>query len=188
MACTWPSSLTATSSHGAAAPPGCSRSGPTPPRASRCPCSRRAWRSPWHSRSSRSWSGSSSSPARAFRPPRPSLGFLPVDLRHEAIVLETDRYRIEGKLTLPREGYRSRLSDYVNQRDREFFAINEATLTALDAPDDVRHVSFLMVARRHVRMVTLAAEESFATDDSAPAPPARKSPAPRATKRTTGSA
>src|SRR2546422_10660687 len=89
-----------------------------------------------------------------------------LDLRHEDIILETDRYRIEGKLTLPREGYRSRLSDYVNQRDREFFAINEATLTALDAPDQVRHASFLMVARRHVRMVTLAAEESFADHDS----------------------
>jgi hypothetical protein len=103
-----------------------------------------------------------------------------VDLRHEAIVLETDRYRIEGKLTLPREGYRSRLSDYVNQRDREFFAINEVTLTALDAPDQVRSASFVMVARRHVRMVTLAAEESFGADEA-------KAAAPRATKRTTGS-
>jgi hypothetical protein len=99
-------------------------------------------------------------------------------------VLETDRYRIEGKLTLPREGYRSRLSDYVNQRDREFFAINEATLTALDAPDEVRHASFLMVARRHVRMVTLAGEESFAGDHGG----ASAATAPRATKRTTGSA
>jgi hypothetical protein len=106
-----------------------------------------------------------------------------VDLRHEAIVLETDRYRIEGKLTLPREGYRSRLSDYVNQRDREFFAINEATLTSLDAPDQVRYTSFLMVARRHVRMVTLAAEETFADHDSPVA-----AAEPRATKRTTGSA
>ena len=104
-----------------------------------------------------------------------------MDLRHEAIVLETDRYRIEGKLTLPREGYRSRLSDYVNQRDREFFAINEATLTALDAPDEVRSASFVMVARRHIRMVTLAAEESFGADES-------KGAEPRATKRTTGSA
>jgi len=108
-----------------------------------------------------------------------------VDLRHEAIVLETDRYRIEGKLTLPREGYRSRLSDYVNQRDREFFAINEATMTALDAPDHVRHAAFLMVARRHVRMVTLAAEESFAGDEAGGG---AKASAPRATKRTTGSA
>jgi hypothetical protein len=84
-----------------------------------------------------------------------------MDMRHEDIILETDRYRIEGKLTLPREGYRSRLSDYVNQRDREFFALNDATVTALDAPEQIRHASFLMVARVHVRIVALAAEESF---------------------------
>src|SRR5947209_16109235 len=53
---------------------------------------------------------------------------LAVDLREEEIVLETDRYRIAGKLTLPREGYRSRLSDYVNQRDREFFALSAVTI------------------------------------------------------------
>src|SRR3954447_12816316 len=89
-----------------------------------------------------------------------------LDLRHEDIILETDRYRIEGKLTLPREGYRSRLSDYVNQRDREFFAINDAVVTALDAPEVTRNASFLMVARAHVRIVALAAEESFGlTDD-----------------------
>ena len=84
-----------------------------------------------------------------------------LDLRHEDIILETDRYRIEGKLTLPREGYRSRLSDYVNQRDREFFAINDAEVTPLDAPEVTRHASFLMVSRAHVRLVALAAEESF---------------------------
>ena len=84
-----------------------------------------------------------------------------MDMRHEDIILETDRYRIEGKLTLPREGYRSRLSDYVNQRDREFFALNDARVTALDAPEQQRSASFLMVARTHVRIVALAAEESF---------------------------
>ena len=84
-----------------------------------------------------------------------------MDMRHEDIILETDRYRIEGKLTLPREGYRSRLSDYVNQRDLEFFALNDAVVTALDAPEQTRQASFLMVARSHVRIVALAAEESF---------------------------
>ncbi|HEX8074496.1 MAG TPA: hypothetical protein VF545_05895 [Thermoleophilaceae bacterium] len=88
-----------------------------------------------------------------------------MDLRQEEVVLETDRYRIEGQLTLPREGYRSRLSDYVNQRDREFFAINDATVTALDAPEVTRHASFIMVSRAHVRIVALAAEESFGTTD-----------------------
>src|SRR5437016_8863186 len=84
-----------------------------------------------------------------------------LDLRHEDIILETDRYRIQGKLTLPKEGYRSRLSDYVNQRDREFFAISAAQVTGLDAPEVTRYASFLMVARGHVRLVALALEESF---------------------------
>jgi hypothetical protein len=92
-----------------------------------------------------------------------------MDMRHEDIILETDRYRIEGKLTLPREGYRSRLSDYVNQRDREFFALNDATVTALDAPEQIRNASFLMVARSHVRIVALAAEESFGRPAGEPA-------------------
>jgi len=76
-----------------------------------------------------------------------------LDLRLENIILETDRWRIEGQLTLPAEGYRSRLSDYVNQRDREFFSIQDATLTSLDRPDDVQQMQFLMIARRHIRLI-----------------------------------
>ena len=76
-----------------------------------------------------------------------------LDLRLEQITLETDRWRIEGQLTLPAEGYRSRLSDYVNQRDREFFSIQDATLTALDSPDVVEERAFVMVARRHIRLI-----------------------------------
>jgi hypothetical protein len=77
-----------------------------------------------------------------------------VDHRLEKVIVETDRYRIEGKLTLPREGYRSRLSDYVNQRDRDFFAFQDVTLTPLSGESRSRVVPFLMVARRHVVMVT----------------------------------
>jgi hypothetical protein len=85
-----------------------------------------------------------------------------VDLRLEQIVLETDRWRIEGQLTLPREGYRSRLSDYVNQRDREFFTLSDATVTALDSPDDNRKSSFLMVGRSHVRLIASATDSGGA--------------------------
>jgi hypothetical protein len=77
-----------------------------------------------------------------------------VDHRLEKVIVETERYRIEGKLTLPREGYRSRLSDYVNQRDRDFFAFQDATLTPLAGDGEARQAPFLMVARRHVVMVT----------------------------------
>ena len=77
-----------------------------------------------------------------------------MDHRLETVTVETDRYRIEGKLTLPREGYRSRLSDYVNQRDRDFFAFSDATMTPLAGDGEPRAVPFLMVARRHVVLVT----------------------------------
>ena len=76
-----------------------------------------------------------------------------MDHRLEQIVVETDRWRIEGNLTLPREGYRSRLSDFVNQRDREFFSIQDATMTALDRPDETQQAQFVMIARRHIRLI-----------------------------------
>ncbi|MEA2440259.1 MAG: hypothetical protein QOH76_1683 [Thermoleophilaceae bacterium] len=72
------------------------------------------------------------------------------------MVLETDRYRISGTLTLPREGYRSRLSDYVNQRDREFFTLSGVTVMELDSPDRTREAAFLMVGRSHVRLIAPA--------------------------------
>jgi hypothetical protein len=86
-----------------------------------------------------------------------------MDLREEQVVLETSRYRIVGTLTLPREGYRSRLSDYVNQRDREFFAVSDASISALDDAESTRTASFIMVARRHITLVALAGEEEFAS-------------------------
>ena len=74
-------------------------------------------------------------------------------MRREPVVIETVRYRIEGKLTLPREGYRSRLSDFVNQRDRDFFSISDAMVTILDSTDAPRHVPFVMVARSQIVLV-----------------------------------
>ena len=47
-------------------------------------------------------------------------------------MVETDRYRVEGMMTLPREGYRSRVSDHVNRRDTEFFTMVDCELVSLD--------------------------------------------------------
>ncbi len=85
-----------------------------------------------------------------------------MDLRKERVVVETDRYRVEGNMTLPTEGYRSRLSDFVNQRDREFFAIQDATVTPLDGSTDPNGVAFMLVARRHIRVVVPAEDDSSA--------------------------
>jgi hypothetical protein len=81
-----------------------------------------------------------------------------VDVRQEKVVVETDRYRIEGSLTLPREGYRSRLSDHINRRDSEFFTILDASLTALDGSGRDWQAPVLMLARRHIRLVVPASE------------------------------
>ena len=81
-----------------------------------------------------------------------------MDVRQEDVVVETDRYRIEGKLTLPREGYRSRLSDHVNRRDQEFFTIQDATLTSLDGSGRDWSAPVLMLARRHIRLIVPASE------------------------------
>jgi hypothetical protein len=76
-----------------------------------------------------------------------------MDLRRARVVVETDRYRVEGEMTLPKEGYRSRLSDHVNRRDQEFFTIQEATLTAIDGSGRDWKAPVIMLARRHIRLV-----------------------------------
>ena len=75
-----------------------------------------------------------------------------MDLRREQVVVEIERYRIQGALHLPAEGYRSRLSDYMNQREAEFLPMTGCTVTALET-HQVREVEFLLVARRHVRLI-----------------------------------
>ena len=79
-----------------------------------------------------------------------------MDQRRERVVVETDRYRVEGDLTLPREGYRSRLSDHLNRRDLEFLAIEDARLTAIDGSDRDWSAPVVMLARRHVRLIVPA--------------------------------
>lgn len=70
-------------------------------------------------------------------------------------MLETDRYRIEGSMTLPAVGYRSRLSDHLNRRDVEFFTIQDALLSPHGGGEDW-HAPVVMIARRHVRLVVPA--------------------------------
>ena len=57
-----------------------------------------------------------------------------MDNRIERIVLETDRHRIVGDLTLPRDGYRSRLSDYLNQGEIAFIPLTDAEIEVIEEP------------------------------------------------------
>jgi hypothetical protein len=76
-----------------------------------------------------------------------------VEVRLERVVVETDRYRVEGDITLPLEGYRSRLSDYVNRQDQEFLVLVNAELNALDGSGRDWSTPVLMLSRRHIRLV-----------------------------------
>jgi hypothetical protein len=74
-----------------------------------------------------------------------------MESRIERVVLETDRHRIVGDVTLPREGYRSRLSDFLNRGDLDFIPVVNAELSPLNggAPETR---SFIAVARTHVQL------------------------------------
>jgi hypothetical protein len=78
-----------------------------------------------------------------------------MDLRKERVVVETDRYRVTGLMTLPAEGFRSRVSDHINREDLTFLTIEEAELSPLDGGESWT-APVLMLARDHVRLVTPA--------------------------------
>ena len=81
-----------------------------------------------------------------------------MDARRERIRIETQRHRIEGVITLAREGYRSRVSDVLNASERDFLTLTEVTVRPLDGGPLERH-SFMSVARAHITFAVLASEE-----------------------------
>ncbi len=72
--------------------------------------------------------------------------------RDQRIVAETDRHRVTGVLHLPRDGYRSRLTDYLNASERAFLALTDVEISNLDGTDAQRR-PFLALALSHVVLV-----------------------------------
>jgi hypothetical protein len=76
-----------------------------------------------------------------------------MEQRRARVRLETVRHRIEGCLTLPRDGYRSRVSDYLNTAERgPFLSLTEVTLEPFDGGPSEQH-RFLAVSRSQVVFV-----------------------------------
>lgn len=71
-----------------------------------------------------------------------------MEQRDSRILVETERHRITGTLSLPRDGYRSRLTDYLNADERTFLALTEVELERLDAGGggEPEHCDFLALA------------------------------------------
>ena len=74
-----------------------------------------------------------------------------MESRIERIVLETEASRIVGDLSLPREGYRSRLSDFLNRGELEFVPLVNVEISSLDGGTRYER-GFAVVARRHIQL------------------------------------
>ena len=71
-----------------------------------------------------------------------------VQKRH--VVLETDRYRIVGEITLPQDGYRNRFSDLLNQDSRFFIPVVNAEISPIGGEGETVKRHFVMVGRAQI--------------------------------------
>ena len=70
--------------------------------------------------------------------------------RDERIIVETDRHRITGLLRLPADGYRSRLTDYLNASERVFLALTDVEVATLNGTTRVERRDFVALSLRHI--------------------------------------
>ena len=84
--------------------------------------------------------------------------------------LETERHVIVGTLQLPSEGYRSRMTDFLNSHDSDFLAVTDAELTWLGGDRPAETHDYVAVSVRHIVLVVEL--EFLGTFDAAGEPPA----------------
>ena len=73
--------------------------------------------------------------------------------RHARVRIETARHEIEATLQLPHEGFRSRLTDYLNTRSEAFRPMTDAEVTYLDGAREPERHEYLALASRQVVLV-----------------------------------
>jgi hypothetical protein len=81
-----------------------------------------------------------------------------IDQRQERVRIETERHRIEGVLTLARDGYRSRVSDVLNASERDFITLTDVSVAPLEGGAVELH-DYLTLARRHI-VFAVAAQDT----------------------------
>jgi hypothetical protein len=91
-----------------------------------------------------------------------------INQRRERVRIETERHRIEGLVTLARDGYRSRVSDVLNASERDFLTLTDVTVAPLEGGPVELH-PYLTLARRHIVFAVAASEEPEQRD-----PPMRR--------------
>ncbi len=76
-----------------------------------------------------------------------------MQFRRERVRIETARHEIEATVQLPQEGFRSRLTDFLNASGEDFLALTDAEVTWLDGSRAPEHHAYLALASRHVVLV-----------------------------------
>jgi Family of unknown function (DUF6812) len=98
--------------------------------------------------------------------------------RSERVLIETDRYRIFGSLTLPRDGYRSRMSDFLNSSDRDFISLTDVVMEAVGGDGSRSNHEYIAVARSHIVFAMPVAEADAEAEAEAEAPERPEHPQP----------
>jgi hypothetical protein len=80
-----------------------------------------------------------------------------INQRRERVRIETERHRIEGLITLARDGFRSRVSDVLNASERDFITLTEVSVAPLEGGPVELH-PYLTLARRHIVFAVAAAD------------------------------
>lgn len=74
-----------------------------------------------------------------------------MDTKVQRVCMETAKYRIAGDLTLPTEGFRTRLTDVLNRTDTGFLALVNVELTPVEG-GEAESLPFVAVARNQVQI------------------------------------
>jgi hypothetical protein len=74
-----------------------------------------------------------------------------MDTRIQRVVLETPRFRIVGDVTLPTEGFRTRLSDVLNKADTGFIPVVNVEMTPVGGGEK-EMLPFAAIARNQIQI------------------------------------
>jgi hypothetical protein len=82
------------------------------------------------------------------------LPMSPINTHNERIIIETDRHRVEGDVTLlPHEDFLDALFKYLNRGDQEFLPLTNVEAVAIDGSADNWNAPALNLEIKHIRIV-----------------------------------
>ena len=93
-----------------------------------------------------------------------------MQVRRVRLQIETVRQRIVGTLQLPTEGYRSRVTDFLNAHETGFIALTDVELHPHGGGEASSH-AYAAVGSRHIVTLTELEDLGMAEEEPLPAPP-----------------